>query len=267
LCLRGIRCSRIVDGMKYLSLLSVGLLFFVGACDTVREVSSDMGDAIGVATPTLDRSSERLISQGACPKVEIVEDLSLVYDFMMGAEKTPQNLISSAKINEAHAMCDYGLQSITMDTKIQFLSQMGGSSRGRTSFDYPFFVAVTVDNGEILAKEIFPKSVEHSDAHPTKPYAQDVRQIIPLKDGYDGSRYKVLVGFQVNSEQLAFNRELLRLKAQAEKDAAQAALQDKAKAAIGGIPVPDTPTVQVESAPVKLYEGIPVVKPKVVSKP
>ncbi len=241
-------------------------LFFVGACDTVREVSSDMGDVIGVAAPTLDRSSERLISQGACPQVEIVEDLGLFYDFVQGGEKIPQNLISSAKMNRTSSSCDYGLQSITMDTRIDFVSQMGGRSDGQTSFDYPFFVAVTVNNGEILAKEIFPKRVVHEDAHPTKPYHEDVRQIIPLKDGYDGSRYRILIGFQLDGEQLAFNRELLKLKAQADARAAQAAGVSKIEAVTGGISLPDTPKVEV-GAPVALYEGIPVVKPKVMAKP
>ena len=123
-----------------------------------------------------------------------------------------------------------------------------------------------MNDGDILAKEIFPKRVVHADVHPTKGYTEDVRQIIPLKDGYDGSRYRVLVGFQLDGEQLAFNRELLKLKAQADQAAAKAAMVDKAGAVVGGVSVSDVSPVKVE-APVKLYEGIPVVKPKVMAKP
>ena len=148
-----------VDIMHVFRFLWILPLFLTISCANVREVAADMQDVIGVAPPALDRSSERLISQGACPQVEIVEDLGLVYDFVRGGEKIPQNLISSAKMNGARATCSYGLQSITMDTRVEFVSQMGGSSNGQTAFDYPFFVAVVMNNGAILAKEIFPKRV------------------------------------------------------------------------------------------------------------
>lgn len=237
--LRRVYSFRMVNVMKALKFIWAFSFLFLVSCETITEISRDMQDMVGTAVevkPLADKASERLIADGSCPDVEVVEDLAMIYHFVQGQETIPANMIGHAKISDTNTQCSYGLRSVTMDVGIHFVSELGARSEGRTSFDHPFFVAVTTASGKILEKEVFASNIMHAGGSVTQNYHQDVRQIIPLKDGQDGADYKVLVGFQASPDQLQFNRELLFFKTRVEGvekrtalEAAQKRAEDEAK--------------------------------------
>ena len=72
------------------------------------------------------------------------------------------------------------------------------------NFSYPYFVAVTDEDGKILAKEIFAASVSYSSEQETIKQIETINQLLPKTR--DASDYTVLLGFQLNEEQLIYNR-------------------------------------------------------------
>lgn len=193
--------------------LSVLALILV-ACTAVQDLSDAAYDA-GLTVPqdlTQDQS-QRLIATGNCPAVEVVEDLASVNEFTNEKQPLPENIISSANIKRVQSTCSYGMKSVTVDMKLEIDSKLGPQEKTLQSktpfFSYPYFVAVLAPNGQILAKEVFAASMTYEEGAGMHNYVEELRQIIPTRSRYEGSKFKVLIGFQLSDEQLDFNRQAL----------------------------------------------------------
>ena len=96
---------------------------------------------------------------------------------------------------------------------MDFAGTLGPQARAASGqkpfFSHPFFVAITSDNGDILAKEIFAASLTYPAGADSQTYTERLRQVIPIDNRDRGANYKVLVGFQLTPDQLAYNRKKL----------------------------------------------------------
>jgi len=201
-----------------LKFLAIGACILpLNACETMEGLQQDItnikfADFTTAASVSEDPQSAYLID-GNCPQVQIVEDLSRLHEFNVGQSMTSSNLVSSVTVNETQSTCEYNDRSVTMDLKLAFNGQLGpkgrSASKTNASFSYPFFVAITNANGKILAKEIFAASIAYSAGEQEKTYFETLRQIIPADNRAQGARYKVMIGFQLAEQQLAYNRKLL----------------------------------------------------------
>ncbi len=204
--------------MKYLNFLSLSFcILSLAACQTWDSVVEDIGnlEIPSIISPSAsDPRSEAFVISSNCPTVEIVEELSMINEYIDISDPQSYNLVSSANLMQAESSCSYSGKSATVDIKLAFESRIGMRGRlkdkDRPFFSYPFFVAVTSPDGSILAKEIFSASVTHSSGQNSQTYYESMRQIIPIIDPARGSRYKVLIGFQLSQDQLNQNRAALR---------------------------------------------------------
>lgn len=92
-----------------------------------------------------------------------------------------------------------------------------------------------------MAKEVFAASLNFGSGASSANYYESLRQIIPVKHGTNSGKYKVLVGFQLTHEQLAYNRAQAALE--------EAAQVEPAAAETSGAAPPTTQT-QTESRPI-----------------
>ena len=201
--------------MKELRLIALTLcVSLIAACQTVDGFIEDIDSLQLPALSQTENQTRELIYEGKCPRVEAVEDLSAISEFSNLADPSQYNLISSAHIAKVETACSYNERAVTVDLKMVFEGNLG--PHGRTSpsnkpyFSYPFFVAVTSPGGEILAKEVFAASMTYEAGSNRQTYHESMRQIIPVESQDRGARYKILVGFQLNPDQLAFNRKNLK---------------------------------------------------------
>ncbi len=218
--------------IKKLGLI-IAVLVLV-ACGTVQDMSQAVKDAGVDPNLRTGKMADQIVAKGSCPVIEIVQDLGSVHEHTNEASPSPQNLISTAEIKEIQSTCSYGLKSVTVDLKLGIESTIGPQGKLYSSdkpfFSYPFFVAVTSSAGTILAKEIFAASMTYEPDEASHTYREELRQIIPTEGRYEGSRYKILVGFQTSKAQLEYNRELARRKAANERAMAEKARLDAEKA-------------------------------------
>lgn len=194
---------------------SAFLCLMLTACQTYEAIQDDVYDLQtgNYNTAKIVENEADVLLQSECPKIEIVEDLSMLSDFTDPKKQINKNLTSHVKIAGTESTCELSSKTATVDLKIIFEGTLGPKGRARKTdkpfFSYPFFIAVTTPSGKILAKEIFAASMTYNANENKHTYFENMRQIIPIKNKKQARFYNVLIGFQVTPDQLKYNREQL----------------------------------------------------------
>jgi hypothetical protein len=187
-------------------------ILFLSACQTfegLRDDAYDVAEGNIYIAGARGRTPENLL-RSPCPQVEIVDDLSSISDFSHPRNQDKDHLISRVNLKSAESTCKLSAKTAIIDLKLLFDGKLGPKGRNNASerpfFSYPFFIAVTTPTGKIMAKEIFAASITYAANEDEHTYFENLRQIIPIKSKNQASNYRVLVGFQVTSDQLVYNR-------------------------------------------------------------
>jgi hypothetical protein len=146
-----------------------------------------------------------------CPNVRIVSDLNQVHQFAEGTATARSNEISSVQMQAVDTKCKVAKNSMVIDMNIAFSGEVGPKGRSKSgdkpSFAYPYFVAITNNQGSIIGKEVFALTLNYTGNSNSETRTEQVRQVIPLRDK-DYRNYKVMIGFQIGDQELAYNRSL-----------------------------------------------------------
>ncbi len=200
--------------MKHVKILSVLLLSFaLSGCQTWTSLQDDLEDLTSknLNTARVVKGKSDVLLASPCPQIEIVDDLSSLSDFSTPKNPIKAHLISRVDLSGAESTCKLASKSAIIDLKLMFKSTIGEKGRIRSSdkpfFSYPFFIAVTSPSGEIMAKEIFAASLTYGANKNEHVYFEKLRQIIPIRSKDVARHYKILIGFQLTSDQLAYNRD------------------------------------------------------------
>lgn len=225
------------------TLLGISLLGLTD-CQTLDGLKQDLGS---ITPPSListegqvDKRADALVEDADCPVIEAVEELRTVNDFTTPQTPSPGSLIANAYIAGIDHSCTVDDKSVTVDLRLGFEGRLGPQAAAAGAAPYlvhPFFVAITDPGGDIMAKEIFNTTMNYTGGQSVQTDTETLRQIIPVTDRSRAKKYKVLIGFQLNKDQLEYNRAVIRERRAAEKAAAEAraaaeaAAQKAAKAA------------------------------------
>lgn len=205
--------------MKHLrySVLLLSTLAMSACGQTLQGLQEDLGSINlpkATASSVNGNEADRFVASGSCPRAEVVGELQSLSEFETVSNPSHNNLISTIEIKNVQKSCDYARNAATIDLSMDFVGTLGPRARALSSdrpfFSYPFFVAVTSSNGTILAKEVFAASLTYNPGSDTQTYTEKLRQIIPVEPGERGGDYRVLVGFQLTPDQLAYNRQQIR---------------------------------------------------------
>ena len=212
-------------------LMTAGLA--LTACETAKGVQSDVATNYSSlkstlarlsTTPSTSPASETQTAQMAsgispaaggsssgCPDVRIVQDLNQVHQFIDGGAPAPAEAVSSVRMTSVQNSCKISNNNMAVDMTLAFEGSIGPKGRNnasdKPSFAYPYFVAITNNQGSIIAKEVFAVTMAYDGKQTSKSSTEQIRQMIPMS-GSDQKNYKVLIGFQLNDQELAFNRTL-----------------------------------------------------------
>lgn len=146
-----------------------------------------------------------------CPSVRIVTDLNQVHQFVDTMKPSAQQAISSIRMQGVETKCQMVKNNIAIDMTLAFEGKVGPRGRNQAgdkpSFAYPYFVAITNNQGSIIGKEVFAVTLAYDSGRSSETHLEEIRQMIPMADR-DYKNYKVLIGFQLNDQELAYNRSL-----------------------------------------------------------
>ena len=199
--------------MKIKTLTALALLPFVlGACETMDSFSGlfepKETQTAQAQAETLNDTILAAAGTENCPSIQIMSDLQQMVQFKTQSEPTPDNELSRIEIKNVGSNCALEDEAIALKIDITFDGSVQPTARVKendtVNFSYPYFVAVTDEDGKILAKEIFAASVSYSSEQETIKQIETINQLLPKTR--DASDYTVLLGFQLNEEQLIYNR-------------------------------------------------------------
>lgn len=151
----------------------------------------------------------------ACPEVVIAPDLSAVVKFRDGPGREMKDIAYAAKMIAVSPSCGKGDEKDTVDvaTKLGITALRRGDDIRKGQVVY--FVAITDPSQTILAKRDFVVDLDFPSRQSQLDITEDLTQHIPFPKGAITSRYAVIFGFQLNPEELAYNRDHLAAEDQA----------------------------------------------------
>lgn len=143
---------------------------------------------------------------GPCPVAGSVYDAAR-YVKLDGGGELYTNIEYTGEITDVRLFCRY-TDDIPLAAEIEIDFAFGKGPAARSdSHTYPYFVAVTRRNGKVLARETFATEAQFRGDPVTGKSELVSRITIPRADGsISGVNFEIVVGFELTTEQLEFNR-------------------------------------------------------------
>ncbi|MGB4100679.1 MAG: hypothetical protein WBK91_02055 [Alphaproteobacteria bacterium] len=139
-----------------------------------------------------------------CPQVAAVRDLAQIVDF--GRDDTPgfSRMVSAGFIGKIEGDCAFRRESIDVDAGIRLTAQRG-PGLGGDRVELPYFIAVVGPGDVPVSKQNLTAVFRFGKHDKESETVENIHVNIPTSEG-DVGGWRVLIGFQLSPEQLAFNR-------------------------------------------------------------
>jgi len=147
-----------------------------------------------------------------CPAVEVLPDTKSITYFDDKDNRPIGDIVARASLTDVRGGCEYSDDGVVVD--IDMLMQGHISDKGRYEgrrdleafMTFPYFVAVMDPDGKMIDKKIMATAMRFKPEIDDLDHAEKITQTIPLKDIGLGSKYTITLGFQLNRQQLDYNR-------------------------------------------------------------
>lgn len=150
------------------------------------------------------------IYDGTCPPASVRPDLVKLVEFTDPAKPSDATKVSDITIQNVENTCRVENGGLVMQIDIAMYGSTGPKARmkpgDKPSFAYPYFVAVTDEQGMVVSKEIFAASLAYDKTQKDTYQTESVFQRMPIPDTAAGKSYNVVVGLQLTPDQLAYNQ-------------------------------------------------------------
>lgn len=198
-------------------LLLLASVLSLGACSTFEGLKNDLSSgynavAGGIAQMSDPQEEKKKLPvyDGSCPPAFVRNDLTRLVEFTDPGKPSEATKISEVEIHGLTNTCRTENGSVVMQLDISLYGTTGPKARlkpgDKPSFAYPYFVAVTDENGTVVSKEIFAVSLAYTADQKDINQTESVFQTMPYADVAAGKSYNVIVGLQLTPEQLAYNQ-------------------------------------------------------------
>lgn len=162
--------------------------------------------------PVEEEKKKLPVYDGTCPSVAARPDLTRLVDFYSESNPSPENIISEVTITRVSNICRIQDGALVMQIDFELDGKTGPKARQRPkdqpNFAYPYFVAVTDAQGNVLFKELFAATIAYGREENEKIVQETIFQNMPFPDSASGEVYHVVIGFQLDETQLAYNSRL-----------------------------------------------------------
>ncbi len=139
-----------------------------------------------------------------CPQVAAVRELSSIADFGREEITNVNTLVAAGRIGAIEGKCKYDGDTILVDADVQMLAQRG-KKLGSERVEFSYFAAVLGAGDTPVSKQNLTVQFRF-DGNGLAETVEKLRIAIPAGENADGNQWRVLLGFQLSPEQLAYNR-------------------------------------------------------------
>ena len=188
--------SHIADKRRFAAIAVVAgsiMLVGCGSDDAVDEAAEQ--PAVRIVVPD---------EPTGCPRVVVLSDAAEEVQFRPGGRDLT-DMVARATFGEFDGGCEYDDDSVTVELSLQVISELGPAARDREA-RFEYFVAITDPQNRILVKEVFDTTIPFPDGRNVAGVTEELTQRIPLDQLATGVAYDIVLGFQLDDDQLDFNR-------------------------------------------------------------
>jgi len=203
-----------------------------------------------------------------CPGVEVLPDTKSITYFDDKDGRPIGQIVARAQLTDVRGGCDYTKNSVVVDIDMLMTGHISDKGRyeGRQDLEafmtFPYFVAVMDPSGKMIDKKIMATAMRFQPEIDDLDHAEKITQTIPLSDVGQGSKYTITLGFQLNRQQLDYNRGVVSDAKPVTPVAAKPSESDAAKAPAA------KPAPKAKAATKKVEEPVTKVEaPVVIDKP
>lgn len=137
-----------------------------------------------------------------CPATTTVPDLQTIARLANSGKD--EDIQTASRIALVSSTCDKESAGVATYVSIEFAALRAGP--GIRHVEFPYFVAIADSTGNILGKQEFTLGLDFPGEAATMRTTEKVTAHLPLKNPQLGNIYTVIVGFQLNKNELDFNR-------------------------------------------------------------
>ena len=141
-----------------------------------------------------------------CPKSLILAEASSITTFLTSEGRDVTDIETETTIDRVVRGCVYKDSNVSVTTTIKFESTKGPNYR-KNNKKLKFFVAVLDKEDRVVGREVFDLSIDYAKNSRKSQFIDNIEQIIPIRPGYRGLDYTILVGFQLEPLQLIYNKQ------------------------------------------------------------
>ncbi len=152
-------------------------------------------------------SSAGKVGKLSCPVVFTAPNLDAYTVFRPGVttSNNPDDIVFGVKLADVVSNCRTEVGGARVTTRLTFVVARNDADLRQGEFSY--FVAVADQKENILAKQTFALRVDFAPRQKQMRVVEEITEHLPLKDVATGGAYAVIVGLQLNQQQLDLNRE------------------------------------------------------------
>ena len=140
----------------------------------------------------------------ACPRIEVVSDLSRIAKFRDGPGRDLGDLLYTARFDDVKSGCAYDKTGVTVEMTVSLLGERGRAGAKQPKLDVTYFVAIMDAKRNILNKERFTSPFDFSE-NKVASINDELVERIPLAATAPGSDHTLILGFQLTPEEIDFN--------------------------------------------------------------
>ena len=146
--------------------------------------------------------------QLSCPTVLILADAEHFTQFRPGRGRDVTDIIAEGDIIGFKGSCEPGKKNATIEMTLSVsFSLTRGAANSDGVVNFPYFVAVPGMYPDPAGKAVMPSTVQFPGNLSKVRYSdEEVQLSLPLSLGQSGASYEVIIGFQLDEDQLAYNR-------------------------------------------------------------
>ena len=192
-------------------------IVMLGGCVTISGLKQDIANSYNSVTgyiakmvdPVKEAKKQLPIYDGVCPAASVRPDLARLVDFASEENPVAGNISSEVWITGIRNICRVEGESLVMQIDIALAGKTGPKGRikpnDQPNFAYPYFVAVTDAQGNVLSKEIFAATLSYGRSQNETQGTESIFQNMPFPDTASGEVFNVVLGFQLSDVQLGYN--------------------------------------------------------------
>ncbi len=178
-----------------------------GASAAMRRVLSlGLVGVLALAAAACGKNPAPRGSVRGCPEVGILADAAKITKFLPGSARDVTDTLYEADITDVSLDCDGKRDALELNLALMMTAELGPASQSSRSHSLRFFVAV-LRGKEGIVKRIYRAPVEWPSDSRYAGIRHTVEGLtVPTDDSIDPESYEVLVGFDLVSDEVRYNR-------------------------------------------------------------